>query len=233
MIRLDGAPLSRHDTEEEAEDRAAAYRRGLERERLLALGARGEPRQREVDVTLRDGTPVHIRPVRTADRPLICLFLEHLSPDAIAYRFFGTPSFEWVTAWTCEVTDTERFALIAEKSDPAEIVAHAAYVRAGADRAEVAFLVTDPWQGRGLATILLELLAETASAEGITTFTADVLPYNHRMVDVFRDSGFAVRVHATRDALEIELPTSHRTGIGEKYGDGPVPAPLSGPPAPA
>ena len=54
----------------------------------------------------------------------------------------------------------------------ASIVAHAAYVRIDATRAEVAFLVADAWQGRGISTILLAHLAEAAEQHGITTFVA-------------------------------------------------------------
>jgi hypothetical protein len=87
-------------------------------------------------------------------------------------------------------------------------VAHAAYVRIDAGRAEVAFLVADAWQGRGISTIMLAHLAEVAEQHGISTFIAEVLPHNHRMIDVFRQSGFPVELHSTPDALEIELPTS-------------------------
>ena len=86
--------------------------------------------------------------------------------------------------------------LIAVAGEPERIVAHAAYIRETPDRAEVAFEVADDWQGRGIATVLLAHLSELATADGIETFTAIVLPENHRMIQVFRDSGFAVEVRA-------------------------------------
>jgi predicted CoA-binding protein len=72
----------------------------------------------------------------------------------------------------------------------------------------VAFLVADAWQGRGISTILLAHLAGLAEQNGITTFTAQVLPANHRMIEVFHESGFPVDMRSTPDAIEIELPTS-------------------------
>ena len=60
------------------------------------------------------------------------------------------------------------------------------------DRAEVAFAVSDAVQGHGIGTRLLEQLAGLARAEGIQTFDAYVLGDNRRMLDVFRDSGFAM-----------------------------------------
>ena len=81
-------------------------------------------------------------------------------------------------------------------------------MRIDLDRAEIAFVVADAWQGRGISTILLAHLAETAAEQGISTFIADVLPHNHRMIDVFRRSGFPVELRSSPGALEIELPTS-------------------------
>jgi acetate---CoA ligase (ADP-forming) len=166
------------------------------------------PREREADVLLRDGSTVRVRPVRATDEPAIRAFLETISPESIAFRFFGMPDLSWVTAWAIDVDYADRFALVAESGTPRSIVAHAAYVREDEDRAEVAFLVADAWQGRGISTILLAHLAGLAEQHGISTFTAQVLPANHRMIEVFRESGFPVDMRSTPDAIEIELPTS-------------------------
>ncbi len=166
------------------------------------------PWEREADVVLRDGTTMHVRPVRADDGPAIHEFLEGLSTRSIGYRFFGAVNLDWATSWTVDVDYSDRFGLAAEGGSPYGIVAHAAYVRIDANRAEVAFLVADAWQGRGISTILLAHLAQVAELHGISTFVAEVLPHNHRMIDVFRQSGFPVELHSTPDALEIELPTS-------------------------
>ena len=159
-------------------------------------------------MVLRDGSTVRVRPVRATDEGEIRAFLERVSPESIAFRFFGIPNLNWVTSWALDVDYADRFALVAESGTPRSIVAHAAYVRESEDRAEVAFLVADAWQGRGISTILLAHLAGLAEQHGISTFTAQVLPANHRMIEVFRESGFPVELRSTRDAIEIELPTS-------------------------
>jgi acetate---CoA ligase (ADP-forming) len=164
------------------------------------------PREREAHVVLRDGSTVHVRPVRADDQPLIREFLEALSPESIGFRFFGAPSLTWVTKWSLDVDYADRFALVAVSGDA--IIAHAAYIRTRDGRAEVAFLVADAWQGHGIATILLAHLASIAQLHGVHTFTAEVLPHNHRMIDVFRQSGFPVDLHSTPDAIAIEFPTS-------------------------
>ncbi len=166
------------------------------------------PRELEADVVLRDGSTVHVRPVRGEDAPAIRAFLEELSPDSIAFRFFGVPNLNWVTSWSVDVDYSDRMALVAESGSPPTIIAHAAYVRQDAERAEVAFVVADAWHGRGISTILLAHLAEVADRHGIAAFTAEVLPANHRMIEVFRDSGFPLKMRSSPDAILIELPTS-------------------------
>jgi acetate---CoA ligase (ADP-forming) len=173
-----------------------------------SIGSPSYPREREADVVLRDGSTVHVRPVRRDEEAAIRAFLTTVSPQSIAFRFFGTPNLEWVVAWSVDVDYADRYALVAETGSPHEIIAHAAYVRENEHRAEVAFLVSDTWQGRGISTILLAHLAAVAAAHGISTFTAQVLPMNHRMIEVFRESGFPVEMRSTPDAIEIEFPTS-------------------------
>ncbi len=155
---------------------------------------------------LRDGSTVHVRPIRADDKPQIQDFLEALSPESIGFRFFGAPSLTWVTKWSLDVDYADRFSLVAVSGDA--IIAHAAYIRTRGRRAEVAFLVADAWQGHGIATILLAHLASIAELHDIVTFTAEVLPHNHRMIDVFRQSGFPVDMRSTPDAIVIEFPTS-------------------------
>src|SRR5271165_196908 len=166
------------------------------------------PFERQADVVLRDGATVHVRPVRADDGPAIPSFLESVSPDSIWFRFFGAANLDWATSWSVNVDYTDRFGLVVESGNPRAIIAHAAYVRIDHGRAEVAFLVADAWQGRGISTILLAHLAEVAEQNGFSTFFAQVLPQNHRMIDVFRESGFPVNLRSAPDAVEVELPTS-------------------------
>jgi acetate---CoA ligase (ADP-forming) len=173
-----------------------------------STAAEAYPRDREADVVLRDGSTVRVRPVRADDGPSIRTFLEALSPESIGFRFFGTPNLDWVTDWSVDVDYANRFALIAESGTPRSVVAHAAYVQQEGSSAEIAFMVADAWQGKGISTILLAHLAEVADRHGISTFTAEVLPANHRMIEVFRESGFPVDMRSTPDAIAIELPTS-------------------------
>src|SRR5437762_9993345 len=98
------------------------------------------PREREADVDLRDGSTVHVRPVRRDEEDAIRAFLDRVSPESIAFRFFGMPNPDWVVDWSLDVDYSDRFALVAESGNPHEIIAHAGYVRENDRRAEVAFL---------------------------------------------------------------------------------------------
>jgi RimJ/RimL family protein N-acetyltransferase len=164
---------------------------------------------RQLDVALRNGSTLRLRGVREGDAPAMRAFFEALSVESIWLRFFGMPSVEWVTEWAAEVGQhAHRYGLVATTGPAQTIVAHGAYIRGGGDSAEVAFVVADAWQGEGIATIMLGQLAAAAREEGITVFTAEVLPRNHRMIDVFRGSGFPIELHGSGDVLEIRFPTS-------------------------
>ncbi len=168
----------------------------------------GYPVEQEADVLLRDGSTVHVRPVRRDDASAIRTFLRGVSRESTALRFFGFPSEDWVVAWSTDVDYAERCGLVAETGEPRQVIAHAAYIRGSDGQAEVAFLVSDAWQGRGISTILLAHLAAMAARHQISTFTAEVLPTNHRMVEVFRQSGFPVSMLSAPDAIHVEFPTS-------------------------
>lgn len=187
---------------------SAATHTGSAAAHTRSAAARAYPEAHVVDVALRDGSALHVRPVSRRDAPAINAFLKALSPESIGFRFFGSPNLDWVTQWSVDVDYSDRYALIATSGPEQTVVAHAAYMRLDARRAEVAFMVSDAWQGRGIATIMLAHLAAAAQEHGITTFFAEVLPHNRRMIDVFVESGFPATRHLKDDVIEIELPTS-------------------------
>ncbi len=150
------------------------------------------PYKWETDTILSDGRTVAIRPIKPSDADRIEEFHGRLSPESIYFRFF-TPMpklSEVMLSRFVNVDYVDRMALIALLGDV--IIAVARYDRLpGSGTAEVAFLVDDAHQGRGLATLMLEFLVEAAREAGIHRFIADTLPENARMLRVFRDAGFA------------------------------------------
>jgi acetyl coenzyme A synthetase (ADP forming)-like protein len=158
------------------------------------------------DVLLSDGTTAHVRPITPGDAGALVEFHARLSPETVVLRFFGPhPRLsEAEVARFTTVDGVDRMALVAERAG--RIVAVARYDRApGSDEAEVAFVVEDDFQGRGIATILLEHLASAARALGVRRFVADTLSENFRMLHVFRDAGFARQFTRTSEVMRVVL----------------------------
>ena len=171
---------------------------------------------------LRDGSTVHVRPVRRGDREALRKFLERLSPDSRSLRFFSLGvNLDAAADWAADVDYELRFGLVALGGTRQAIVGHATWSRTDPDddRAEVAFEVADAYQGNGLGTILLAHLAEAAQERGVSLFEAEVLPHNHRMAEVFRESGFAVRTRSGPDVLGVEFPTEMSDDALERFDD--------------
>jgi acetyl coenzyme A synthetase (ADP forming)-like protein len=167
------------------------------------------PADREADVVLRDGSTIHLRPVRREDEPAVLAFYGGLSDEARYLRFFSkTVDFAGAARRTVDVDYERRFALVAEAGRDRHVVADAMYLASGPERAEVALAISDVYQGRGLGTILLGHLAEMAHQHGIQLFEARVLPQNHQMIQVFRESGFPVDIRHELGEIIVESPTS-------------------------
>ena len=164
---------------------------------------------RAVDVALRDGSTVRVRPVREEDQEQLRALLERLSLESRWLRFFSAvANLDTMARWAANPGGGRGYGLVATAGTPALIVGHAAYVRTSADRAEIAFEVDDERHGLGIGTILLAHLADAARHDGIAVFVATVHPTNHRMAQVFRDSGFPVEVHVGPGELHFEFPAS-------------------------
>jgi len=149
------------------------------------------PREEERDVVLRSGSTLRLRPIRPHDAPALLAFYQRLSPDSLYFRFFSLPKIDAErAAGFCRVDYDRQFALVGETAGRIVAVAHYFRLPRQPDRAEVAFTVGDALQGQGVGTRLLERLAEIARARGVTTFEAEVLGHNRRMIDVFRNCGF-------------------------------------------
>ena len=149
------------------------------------------PAEWEMDAVLADGATVHLRPIRAADGVALLDFHAHLSAETVYLRFFGArPHLTDADVQRFTAVDyQDRMAFVSVLQD--SIVAVARYDRlADAASAEVAFVVADAHQGRGLGTLLLELLATYARSQGIMRFVADTLSHNRRMLDVFHAAGF-------------------------------------------
>ncbi|MEY8040633.1 GNAT family N-acetyltransferase [Saccharopolyspora cebuensis] len=164
------------------------------------------PRRWEADVVLSDGGTVHLRPITPEDAEKVIAFHGRLSMRTRYFRYFGPyPRMPRRDVERFTVVDyRDRVALIAMLGD--DIVAVGRYDRLGEQlSAEVAFVVQDEHQGRGLGSILLEHLAAAARESGLRRFVAEVLAENSTMVRVFRDAGYQVSRAMEEGVVHLEF----------------------------
>ena len=138
-----------------------------------------------------DGGTVHMRPITPEDAGRLVAMHSRLSDRTIYFRFFATYrklSDRDVEHFT-NVDYRDRVALVALLGD--DMIGMAMYERINSDEAEVAFVIEDAHQGRGLGSIMLEHLAAGARERGIKRFVAEVLAENRTMLRVFLDAGYA------------------------------------------
>ncbi|MQA09118.1 MAG: GNAT family N-acetyltransferase [Pseudonocardiaceae bacterium] len=164
------------------------------------------PRRWEADVVLSDGGTVHLRPITPDDKDAILAFHGRLSDRTRYFRYFGPyprmprRDLERFT----NVDHHDRVAFVAMLGD--DIVSVGRYERLGeSNQAEVAFVVEDAHQGRGLGSILLEHLAAAARERGLSSFVAEVLAENAQMVRVFREAGYQVSREIEEGVLHLEF----------------------------
>jgi RimJ/RimL family protein N-acetyltransferase len=164
------------------EDIAAARAASARAQAPIGLSAHREPpapRLSGEHLRLPDGAEIVIRPIEADDAPLLRLTLEHLGALS-RYRRFREPVDHFSPRELDELTHADhrtREALVALDPVAGEGIGIAGYVRDDHDPegAEVTYLVTDTWQGRGVGTALLERLAARARAAGLERFTATTL----------------------------------------------------------
>ena len=165
----------------------------------------GYPVEWEADVVLRDGSVAHIRPITPADADRVRRFHAGQSDESIYMRFFAPLrqlSDRDVTRFT-NVDYVDRVALVATVRD--EIVGIGRYDRVNRRSAEVAFNISDSFQGRGVGSVLLEHLAVIAQEAGVAEFIAEVLPQNRKMLSVFSDAGYEVDRHIEDGIVSIRF----------------------------
>jgi GNAT superfamily N-acetyltransferase len=138
---------------------------------------------------LADGTPILIRPIREDDKQLLASGLDRLSEESRQMRFLSAkPRFtSRELRYLTEVDGVDHIAYVALRGDaPRELVAVARLVRRPdrPDRAEVAVTVGDPWQHKGLGTVLGNVLATAARDRGVRWLDATMAAENaaaHRL----------------------------------------------------
>lgn len=155
--------------------------------------------------TMKDGTQITLRPIRPEDEPLMVKFHGTLSDRTVYLRYFGSLSLAMRTAHERLVricfSDYEReMVLVAEYKDPQTGELHILAVgrlnrlQAADKEAEVAVMVSDQYQHRGLGTELLRRLIQIARDQNLCRLVAEMLRDNLAIQTTFRKLGFRLRM---------------------------------------
>ena len=200
------------------DDRAELVRQAKEARILypdqifLAESAQLYPQDISVERAFKDGLSIHFRPIKPSDEDPMRRLFYRFSDQAVYYRYFSpikTMPHAKMQEYVC--VDYRRsmsiVGLLVSPTGKGHIAAEARYVR-DADRpfADVAFVVDEEYQGKGVASFLYNLLIRIARDRGIAGFTADVLATNKAMMRVFEKGEFPIKAHVDSGIYELTIP---------------------------
>jgi GNAT superfamily N-acetyltransferase len=164
---------------------------------LLRTKSRGDEMHQLNEVASRGCPTVTVRSLSPGDEEGLREMFSRLSPKTIYERYHmpypRVP--EWLVSHSMEA-DARRSELLVAAAG-GEIVGHAMYVRSdGGREAEIALVVEDRWQARGVGKLLLSGLAQRAQLRGVEVFTGEVLGENRRVLGllgaVFAEVGYTM-----------------------------------------
>jgi acetyltransferase len=163
---------------------------------------------------MKDADTVTMRPIRPADEPAMARFHETLSERSVYLRYFHLMNLEQRTAHErltriCFIDYDREMVLVAERRNPdtgeLEILGVGRMMKInGTTEAELAVLISDQWQNRGLGRELLARLIGIGSDERLTKLTADILPDNRAMMRICEKLGFTLKHPVDDEVVRAE-----------------------------
>jgi acetyltransferase len=195
--------------------RILLYTSDIQEKQLPKLAIRPYPTQYIGEWTMKDGTPVTIRPIRPEDEPLMVQFHQTLSEESVYFRYFHLIKLsqrithERLTR-ICFIDYDREMALVAEHQNPQtgtrQILAIGRLSKLhGTDAAEFAMLVSDCYQCQGLGTEMVRRLLQVGHQENIRRVTANILADNYGMQRVCEKLGFRLKPTSDSTVIEAEI----------------------------
>ena len=171
-------------------------------------------------VLLKDGQGVLLRIAAVRDIDRVEAFIRGLSLESLAMRFMGGVASvpRKFVEELCDPNLHLRACLLAVEGEGEEerVLGLGNYVGGGGAVAEVAFMIGDAHQGRGIGTLILERLAGLAAASGYLGFEAELYSKNRKMDNVFMDTGFETRRAMEGGIVHVEFPLSAPEALRER-----------------
>ncbi|HEV3202501.1 MAG TPA: bifunctional acetate--CoA ligase family protein/GNAT family N-acetyltransferase [Bryobacteraceae bacterium] len=187
----------------------------VEKDQIPKTAIRAYPTKYVGPWTMKDGTVVTIRPIRAEDEPAIVRFHETLSERSVYLRYFHLMNLEQRTTHErltriCFIDYDREMALVAERRNPetgeSEILAVSRLMKIhGTKEGEVAVLVSDKWQGRGLGKELLARSIIVGAGEKLSRLTADILPDNRDVMRICEKLGFTLKHSLDDEVVKAEF----------------------------
>ena len=185
------------------------------REQIPQAAIRPYPAQYVAPWTMTDGGQVTIRPIRPEDEPQMVRFHETLSERSVYLRYFHLMNLEQRTTHErltriCFIDYDREMALVAVKRNletgDGEILGVGRLMKIhGTQEAEIAVLISDHWQGRGLGKELLSRLLTVAADDKLKYVVADILPDNRGVMRILDKLGFALKHSLDDDVVHAEF----------------------------
>lgn len=179
--------------------------------------------QYKENVLLKNGQGLIFKPATPNDIPKVESFMTRVSQESLRMRFMASISYvsSEVIKELCsgDFKDSGCLLAVTGNDSNSKVVGLGNYIATGnGHTAEVAFLIEDDYQGKGIGTLLLERLAGLAAANGFVEFEAEVLPDNQQMINVFKSSGFEKHRVWSSDTIHVELPVGSAAALWENAG---------------
>lgn len=168
---------------------------------------------------LKDGTPVVVRAIRSSDRSAVLSAFKDLDRDSVFTRFF-TYRKDLSDHDLHAITDVDfnrvvALVVTATPENGGALIGGGRYAGGvGADSsgsAELAFICSDAWRGRGVASLLMRHLVRIGHERGLLCFEAHVLPQNAPMLAVFRHSGLPMTADFDGHTIHVRLSLTRVT----------------------
>jgi acetyltransferase len=184
-------------------------------EQIPKTAIRAYPARYVTPWTMKDGNPVTIRPIRPEDEPLMVRFHETLSERSVYLRYFHLMNLEQRVTHErltriCFIDYDREMALVAVRRNPetgeSEILGVGRLMKIhGTQEPEIAALISDNWQGRGLGRELLARLLTVASDDKLAKVVADILPDNRGVMRICEKLGFSLKHSLDDEVVRAEF----------------------------
>jgi acyl-CoA hydrolase/RimJ/RimL family protein N-acetyltransferase len=183
----------------------------------LTEHAANYPSELETRKSLKDGLEIKIRPIKPSDEDMMRRLFYNFSDESKYFRYFASkpvmPHKEMQPYVNIDYKNILSVVAIVEKGRNERIIAEARYAYDGrSDAYEIAFIVDEAFQGKGVASFMFDYMVKIARDRGIRWFIAYVLPRNEAMLKVFERSNLKISRSFEADALVFRFDLAEKAG---------------------